>query len=112
MQLLDIIANKKKLIENFSYVSALEIFVLLAPLITYPYLVRIIGRDMYGVVILSQVLASYASIIIDFGTNRVCAKHVSQNRVNNTKLSEIISSILCLRTTLWILCLVLYLFFA
>lgn len=100
---------KKKLVENFSYVSLLEVFSLLAPFITYPYLVRVIGIDLYGVVILAQVLASYASLIIDFGSNKVCAKFVSENKDDKSKLSEILCSVLCTRSLLWIICLVVYL---
>lgn len=98
----------KKLIENFSYVSLLEVFVLLAPFITYPYLVRILGRELYGMVILAQVLASYASIVIDFGTNKVCAKYVSINREDKGKLSEIVSSVFCFRLCVWVVCLFVY----
>ena len=102
------ILPSKKIVENLSYVSILEIFVLLAPLITYPYLVRVIGKELYGFVILAQVLTSYASIIIDFGSNKVCAKHVSINRDNKEKLSEIISSVLIVRFILWFICFFIY----
>ncbi len=101
--------SNKTVIENFSYVSLLQIFILIAPLITYPYLVRVLGTDLYGRVISAQVLASYASIIILFGTDDVCAKYVSIYRENIEKLSEIVSNILCARLFLWIACFFLYL---
>ncbi len=101
---------KTKLFQNFVYISILQLFLLLAPLITYPYLVRILGADLYGYVITAQVLASYFSIIVDFGSNSVCTKHVSVNRENHDKLSEIVSSVLYVRMFLWFICFVLYLF--
>lgn len=100
--------NNKVVIENFSYITLLEIFLLIAPLITYPYLVRVIGMELYGVVITAQVLASYASKIIDFGSNSVCAKHVSINRHNKDMLSEIVCSVLTVRAALWVLILLMY----
>lgn len=102
------VKHHKSLIENFSYISMLEVFLLIAPLITYPYLVRILGMNIYGVIITAQVLAGYASKIINFGSNEVCAKHVSLNRNDNNKLSEIVSSVLVIRIFLWCLCAVLY----
>lgn len=105
---IDYFNTHTKLIENFSYVTLLQVFVLLAPLITYPYLVKVLGRDLYGVILSAQMLASYASIIIDFGSNNVCAKHVSIHRTDKFKLSEILSSVLFVRVLLFLACFVVY----
>lgn len=103
-----IIGNNKLLIENFSYVTLLQVFILVAPLITYPYLIRILGADLYGSVLTAQMLASYASILIDFGSNNVCAKHVSLARYDKEKLSEILSSVLLVRIFLFFSVFILY----
>ena len=103
-----LINNHKVLLENMSYLTVLEVFILIAPLITYPYLVRILGMEIYGMVITAQALASYASKIIDFGSNRVCAKHVSINRDDANKLSEIVNSVLFVRLCLCVICLLVY----
>lgn len=103
-----IIGNNKLLIENFSYVTLLQVFILVAPLITYPYLIRILGADLYGSVLTAQMLASYASILIDFGSNNVCAKHVSLARSDKEKLSEILSSVLLVRIFLFFSVFILY----
>ena len=96
------------LLQNFSYVTALQVFLLIAPLITYPYLVRVLGIELYGIILTAQMLASFASLIIDFGSNSVCAKYVSIYRDNKVKLSEIVSSVLCVRTVLFIGCFFIY----
>lgn len=102
------ISNNKRLLVNFSYITILQIFILAAPLITYPYLVKVLGSELYGNILTSQVLANYASIVIDFGSNNVCAKHVSIARNNIHKLSEILSSVLFVRLILFMVCLFLY----
>lgn len=107
-KLLRIAKNHKNILENLSYISILQIFTLLAPFITYPYLVGVLGKELYGFVITAQVLASYCSLIIDFGSNSVCAKHVSINRSNEDKLSEIVSSVFYIRSGLWVICLFFY----
>lgn len=96
------------LFENFTYISILQIFVLVSPLITYPYLVRVLGKELYGWVITAQIIASYCSILVDFGFKRVSARHVAVFRDNKEKLSEIISTILTLQILLWFCCLLLY----
>lgn len=107
-QVKSFVKNHRVVVENFSYMSILQVVLLLAPLITYPYLVRVLGMELYGVVISAQVLMGYASIIIDFGTNSVCAKHVSINRNNKEILSEIVSSVIIIRLTLALLCFCIY----
>ena len=94
--------------QNLSYVTILQIFMLVAPLITFPYVTKVLGQSLYGVVLTAQMLASYASLIIDFGSNNVCAKHVAQNRNDIDKLSEIFSSVFWVRLLLCILCLFIY----
>lgn len=101
------VKNHKRLVENFSYISLLQLFLILSPLITYPYLIRVLGQELYGWVITAQVLVSYAVIIINFGTDSVCAKHVAVNRNDREILSEIVCSVLFARLLLWLLCLLL-----
>lgn len=100
--------NNKTILANFSYISVLQVFILLTPLITYPYLTRVLGTDLYGLVITAQILSSYATIVVKFGFDSVSARHVSIWRNDNSKLSEIVSSILSLRLILWIISFVIY----
>lgn len=93
----------KQVIENLSYMSFLQVFLLIYPLITYPYLTKVLGRELYGVVLTAQMLASYASLFVDFGSNFVCAKHVSVNRNSPSKLSEILSNVLAVRFIIFVL---------
>ena len=90
--------------------SLLQCFTLIAPLLTYPYLVRTLGSELYGWVILAQVVASYASIVVGFGFNEVTARHIAIHRGNEEKLSEIISSVMFTRLCLWVVSLLLYCF--
>lgn len=104
----DIIKKYKIVFENFSYIAAMRIFVLISPLITYPYLTKVLGSELYGVVLIAQMLSSYASLLIDYGSNNVCAKHVAINKNNPKQLSVILSSVLLTRLILWILCFIIY----
>lgn len=101
--------RNKQLLANFSYISVLQVFALLSPFLTYPYLTRVLGTQLYGVVITAQILASYAIIVVRFGFDGVSARHVSINREDREKLSEIMSSILFMRLVLWVSCFLIYL---
>ncbi len=100
--------NNKVIIKNFSYMTLLQCFVLVAPLLTYPYLINTLGSELYGWVILAQVVASYASLVVGFGFNGVTAKHVAQHVGDSEKISEIVSSVMIIRIGLWLVSLLSY----
>ena len=48
--------SSKMLLANFTYLSIIEIIGLLLPLITFPYLIRTIGAQKYGIIVLRRLL--------------------------------------------------------
>lgn len=101
-----LISSNRGIITNISYLSILQIFNILLPLVTYPYLVRTLGTGKYGEVIFAQIVASYFSIFVDFGFKLSATRDISVHRYNRTRLSEIISSVLIIKIILWLLSLV------
>lgn len=106
--LIRVVKRNRVLVENFSYITLLQVFVLLAPLLTYPYLTRVLGHELYGYVITAQVLSSYFTILVRFGFDSVSARYISIYREDKDKLSEIMSSILSFRLLLWLVGFALY----
>lgn len=93
----------KTLIQNFSYLSALQIFNMLIPLISYPYLIRILGKETYGLVVYAQAIVGYLVILVGFGFNISATKEISIHRDNREKLNEIVSSVLIIKILLFVL---------
>lgn len=102
------LSSHRTVLENFTYISILQLFVLLVPLILYPYLIRVLGAELYGWVILAQVIVAYCSLLVDFGFNSVGARIIALNRDNSAKLGEIISSVLFVRFITWFLCFIVF----
>ena len=69
--------RNKTVLVNFSYLSILQIFTIVFPLLTYPYLLRIIGLELYGVLVFAQAIISYVSLVINFGFNMSGARSVA-----------------------------------
>jgi len=105
-----LIQNNSVIFQNLTYITLLELFVTVSPLITYPYLIKTLGYELYGLVITAQVIASYAVILVDFGFRSISAKDISIHRNDKNKLSEIISSIFIIRSILWIGSFIVYYF--
>jgi len=76
---------------------------MLLPLITYPYLIRVLGKETYGLVVFAQAIVGYLLILVGFGFNISATKEVSIHRDNKEKLSEIVSSVLIIKSIFLIL---------
>ena len=91
------------LLQNFKYVAALQIFNVLIPLITYPYLIRVLGSETYGLIIFAQTIIGYFVMLIGFGFNISATKEISIHRDNKEKLNEICSSVLIIKGVLFLI---------
>lgn len=103
-----LLKRNKVIFENFSYLTLFQVLSLIFPLITYPYLVSVLGKELYGLVITAQVLSGYCAIIVQFGFPLISAKHIAINKENKEELSRIMSAILCSQAILLIVSFVLY----
>jgi O-antigen/teichoic acid export membrane protein len=95
--------RNRKIVENFSYLSILQVFNLVLPLITYPYLIRILGKETYGGVVFAQAIVGYFAILVGYGFNISATKSISIHKNNKDKVSEIVSSVLIIKIFLFIL---------
>ena len=82
--------NKEKKIIVKNYVALLFIqganFIL--PLIILPYLVRVLGSEKYGLVMIAQSVALFLTIVVDFGFNISATKEVASIKDDKEKLSQ------------------------
>jgi PST family polysaccharide transporter len=76
---------------------------LILPLLTFPYLVRTLGIEKYGLVMFAQAFISYFSLIADYGFNLSGTREISLHKNNLQKLTRIYNSILTARLGLVIL---------
>jgi PST family polysaccharide transporter len=97
-----LLISNKSIVSNFSYLSAFQLFNILLPLVIYPYLIRVLGTETYGVVIFSQAIIMYFSMLINFGFNISATKDVAEYRKNPKKLNEIVSTVFIIKAFLWI----------
>lgn len=96
-KIISFIKNKKKIIENFSYLGFLQIFQLLIPLLIYPYLIRVVGSELYGKVIYAQVFVSYFLVFIKFGFDMYGTNQIAVHSSDKKKMSDIVSVIYSIR---------------
>ena len=77
------------LVKNFSYLSLLEVANYIFPLVTLPYLSRVLGPNYFGVLAIGSAVIAYFQSIIDYGFNYSSVKEVASNKENLTQVNSI-----------------------
>jgi len=94
--------KNKILVENFTFLSVLQVSNLALFIITIPYLFRILGSQNYGLTVFAQTAAFYFSIFINFGFNLTATRDISVNRDDSSKVTEIVSSVLTIKLIIFV----------
>ena len=100
---INISKDGKTVFANFGYLSLLQIAGYVFPLITMPYLARVIGADGFGKIAFASAIVVWIQTISDWGFNLTATRDVAQNRNNKEKVSRIFSNVLWARCILTIL---------
>lgn len=90
----------KKLIDNFLSLSYLQLVTYLLPLVSVPYLVRVLGPERFGLIILAQALSQYMAILIDYGFGYSATRSIAIHHSQPTRVAEIHSSVLFIKAFL------------
>lgn len=96
----------RRLLENFLSLSTLQVLNYVLPLVTVPYLVRILGPERYGLISFAQAFVSYFTIFVDYGFGLSATREISIHRENKEKVSEIFSSVLVIKCVFGLLSLI------
>lgn len=82
---------------NFMWLSLLQVAGYVFPLITMPYLARVIGVEGFGKIAFAMAVMVWIQTIADWGFNLTATRDVAQNRDDANKVSEIFSNVLWAR---------------
>jgi len=99
----------KKILENLFSLSSLQIANYIIPLITLPYLVRVLGPEKFGLTSFAQAFILYFIFLVDFGFNFSATKEISINRQDSCRVSEIFSSIFLIKFLIMLLSFLIFL---
>lgn len=93
----------KVLASNFGYLMLLQIAGYIFPLITIPYLARVIGVEGFGKIAFAAAVVVWFQTVSDWGFNYTATRDIARNRDNPDKVSEIFSNVLWARIVLMLL---------
>lgn len=89
--------DARTLTVNFVSLTLLQVFGYVFPLLTFPYLARVIGSEGFGHIALAGSIICYFQTVVDFGFNFTATRDVAKNRNNWGEVSQIFSDVLWCR---------------
>lgn len=90
--------DSKVLLENFLSLASLQLVGMLLPLITLPYVLRVLGFENYGIVVLAASLIAYFQSVTDFSFKITATRDVAVFKSSPKKLNLIYSNVIQVKT--------------
>ena len=89
--------EKKVVIENFTSLFSIQALNYILPIVTFPYLVRVLGVEKFGLISFAQAFMQYFLLLTDYG-GLAFVREVAVYREDNRNISLIFSSVTAIKT--------------
>ena len=86
--------KKNKMLENTTMLLILNIAKMIFPLITLPYLTRVLSTETYGVVAYVRSVMIYMQVFVEFGFSLSATKDVVRAKENKAEIGRITGNVL------------------
>jgi len=87
----------RRVLDNFVSLLIVQFANYLAPLITLPYLFRVLGLSHYGLVELARAVTVYFLMLTDYGFSFSATREISVHREDPQRVAEVFSAVMVLR---------------
>lgn len=108
IEIKSLLKNNKKVVENYFFMTILQILNSLFYLLIYPFLIRTMGAESYGLYIFAMSIVTYFITFVNFGFEMPAVKMIAQNAEDNFMKSTILSNVLSAKIYLEILAILIF----
>lgn len=100
--------NQKSLKSNVLYSAALSVVNLIFPLITFPYITRVLSPEGIGKINFANSIISYFIMVVMLGIPSYGMREVARRSKDKKELSVLVEELLIINTILLVVCYALY----
>lgn len=93
----------RSLLKNASHLGLLQGLNFLIPLLTVPYLLRVLGVENFGLLSFATVVCGYLALVADYGFNLSATREVAVARDDKAELNRIVTSVYIIKFVLLLL---------
>ncbi len=97
---------RKRSVKNGIWLYTLQFFNMVLPLVTLPYITRILGASQYGVFSIVLNFVSYLQVVVEYGFALSATRSVALAHEKDD-LSSLFTTVVCSRLVLFVICIML-----
>ena len=95
--------SNSQVLKNMTWLTVLQFANYLIPLLIIPYIVRVLGADIFGKVSYAQNIISYFTLIVNFGFDYSATREIAVNKDNKLVVNRIFWSVIKQKTILLVI---------
>jgi PST family polysaccharide transporter len=99
--------ERRIVLNNAASLSSLQIVTYILPIITVPYLFRVLGADKFGLLAFAQAFIQYFIILTEYGFGVTATREISLCHHDHAKVTRAFSSVMSAKLALTVLSLIL-----
>lgn len=86
--------HHKAVLKNISWMYLMQVANYIFPLLTLPYLLRVVGLDKYGIIVLGQAVMGYLNVVVDYGFNLTATREIANFKHDLTKIRPVYNRVM------------------
>lgn len=103
---------KRKSVKNGVWLYLLQFFNTVIPLITVPYITRVLGPSQYGMFSIALNIIGYLQVVVEYGFGMSATRKVAVSNDKKNEIDELFSPVILSRTLLSLGCFCFVIFFS
>lgn len=104
-----IVFENKKIVENYVFMTVIQIVNSFFYLLIYPFIIRVLGMESYGLYVFVFSIITYFSAVINYGFDMPAMKSIAENQQNKHEMEKTISEVISTKIVLQVFVTLLFL---
>lgn len=107
-RLQEIVHNNTKVAENYVFMTILQVFNVCFYLLLYPFLIRVLGAESYGLYAFAVAVVVLFMTFVSFGFDLPAAKRIAEHADDKAVHSQVLSEVTTVKVLLELLAMLVY----